>query len=327
MAADAAALAQIAARLAEALFGPPTLSRRQIAQQAGMDVVQARRLWQALGFPPVPDDEAIFTPADAAVLSSVRSLITLRGTSEDTVVQQTRVMGQALSRVADAQVAATLERVTALSPEGDTPVALSAALQAIVEQAPQFEQFVVHAWRRHLLAAVLRLAATPSLSEHALVVGFADLSGFTAFSRSIDVQTLAVMVDRFEALAYEHILERGGRVVKTIGDEVMFAVDEARPAAEIALALVEAYGRDAELPNIRVGLAMGPVLAWEGDLYGPTVNLASRLASFARPGAVLLADGLGDQLRDEAAFDLVHLRPVRLKGLGAERAWVLRRTR
>ena len=198
-------------------------------------------------------------------------------------------------------------------------------LQAIVEQAPQFEQFIVHAWRRHLIAASLRLAATPSTAERALVVGFADLSGFTAFSRSIDVPTLATMVDRFEALAYEHILDRGGRVVKTIGDEVMFAVDEPRPAGEIALALVEAYGRDADLPNIRVGLAVGPVLAWEGDLFGPTVNLASRLANFARPGAVLVSDELGALLGDDDTVTLRHLRPVRLKGVGDERAWVLRR--
>ena len=321
MADDGDALRRSADRLAAALLGPAGLSRRQIADQAGMEVAQARRLWQALGFSPVPDDAPVFTPFDAAVLAAVRTFIIERGTSEDVIVQQTRVIGQALARVADAQVAATLERVSAA--DADTP--LADAVVEIVDQAPRLEQFVQHAWRRHLVAAVLRLTATPSGTDRALVVGFADLSGFTAFSRSIDVSTLAAMVDRFEALAYEHIVERGGRVVKTIGDEVMFAVDEPRQAAEIALALVEAYGRDAELPNIRVGLAAGPVLAWEGDLFGPTVNLASRLASFAHPGAVLLADGLGAQLLDDPTLSLLHLRPVRLKGIGAERAWVLRR--
>jgi len=319
---DADALSRIAERLAEELIGPATLSRRQIAAEIGMDLEQARRLWRALGFPPVDDDDVVFTTADAAVLAAIRWLITERGTSEDVVVQQTRVVGQALARVADAQVSATAERATARTDDG---APITSALQAIVEQAPQFEQFVVHAWRRHLIAASLRLAATPSTTERAIVVGFADLSGFTAFSRSIDVPTLATMVDRFEALAYEHIVERGGRVVKTIGDEVMFAVDEPRPAGEIALALVEAYGRDADLPNIRVGLAVGPVLAWEGDLFGPTVNLASRLANFARPGAVLVSDELGALLGDADTFALRHLRPVRLKGIGAERPWVLRR--
>jgi len=323
MAEDGAALERIANQLAEALIGSATLSRREIAVQAGIDIEQARRLWQALGFPPVDDDDPVFTAADTAVLAAIHGMMAERGASEEMVVQQTRVVGQALARVADAQVSATLERVSTQLGDGGAP--LATAIQSIIEQAPQLEQFVRHAWRRHVIAAVLRLAAAPSSSGRETVVGFADLSGFTAFSRSVDVPTLAAMVDRFEALAYEHILRYGGRVVKTIGDEVMFAVDEPHQAAEIALALVEAYGRDAELPNIRVGLAMGPVLAWEGDLFGPTVNLASRLANFARPGAVLLAGGLGARLGDDARFILRHLRAVRLKGIGAERAWVLRR--
>src|SRR4030095_13516534 len=149
-----------------------------------------------------------------------------------------------------------------------------------------------------------------------------DLCGFTSRSQALDARELAAMVDRFEAIAYEQIPERGGRGVKTIGDEVMFAADDATAAAEIALGLVEAHARDPELPDVRAGLARGPVLAWEGDLFGPTVNLASRLVHFARPGTVLVADELGEQLRDEPAFALQHLRPVQLQGLGRAASWV-----
>jgi adenylate cyclase len=146
-------------------------------------------------------------------------------------------------------------------------------------------------------------------------------------SEALDPHELAVMVDRFEAIAYEQIPERGGRVVKMIGDEVMFAVEDGAFAADIAIGLVEAHARDATLPDIRVGLASGPTLAWEGDLFGPTVNLASRLVNFARPSSVLISDELGEQLKDDPRFDLRHLRSVRLHGIGRVRPWVLRRAR
>lgn len=319
-------LAAIARRMADQLLGPAEYTRREIVAAAGLTVEQARRLWQATGFPPVDDDERIFTPADLEVLRAVHAVMVERGASTQLVIQQTRVMGQALARVADAQVGAMLENAAIRHHREPTDAAISsAALRALEAQLPVFEHFVSHVWRRHLLAAALRLAAAPTGGEHATAVGFADLAGFTALSDSLDAGELAAMVDRFEALAYEHIVNGGGRVVKTIGDEVMFTVDEPRAAALVALALVEAYARDAELPDARIGMALGPVIAWEGDLFGPTVNLASRLANFARPGTVLLGDSLGAALPDDGTFVLRRLRGVKLKGLGSVRPWVLRR--
>jgi adenylate cyclase len=174
----------------------------------------------------------------------------------------------------------------------------------------------------------LRFAATTgdqAAATRTVVVGFADLVGFTAISQQLNEHELAAMVDRFEALAYEHIPERGGRVVKMIGDEVMFSVESAAAAAEMALALVEAFASDPALPDVRAGLALGPTLSWEGDLFGNTVNLASRLVNLARPGTVLISDELGYELEAQGIFELRHLRPLSLKGIGRVRAWVLRR--
>jgi adenylate cyclase len=112
-----------------------------------------------------------------------------------------------------------------------------------------------------------------------------------------------------------------------IGDEVMFAVDTSGFAADIAVALVEVHARDADRPGVRVGLASGPTLSWEGDLFGPTVNLASRLVNFAHPNTALVSDELGTQLTDDPRFELRHLRPVNLQGIGRVRPWVLRRAR
>ena len=299
--------------LAETLVGRPELTPVEVAQRAGMDLVQVRRLWRALGFPPVGDDVRFFTRDDVVVLGVVRELLERRGIELDALIQLTRVTGQSLARIADAQVTTTGAE---LAP-GDI-----GSLQAL---APELERLISYVWRRHLLAALLRHAANPSAAEHSSAVGFADLVGFTSLSQTLDSHELAAMVDRFEAIAYEHIPERGGRIIKMIGDEVMFAVDEAVAAAEIGLALVEAHARDAELPDVRVGLASGPTLAWEGDLYGPTVNLASRLVNLARPRSVIVSDELGLALQDVPGFALRHLRPVQLQGIGRVRSWVLRR--
>jgi len=313
--------------LADSLLGPATLTPLDVAREAGLDLDEARRLWRALGFPPVPDDERVFTRSDVEILRAVRAVVEVQIAHRDDLVQLTRVIGQALARVADAQVSATAERLERGREDGSATEVIPEDVTArIASLAPSLEHFLAYVWRRHLLAALRRRSAQPSARDASLAVGFADLVGFTALSQALEPRELAEAVDRFEAIAYEHIPEHGGRVVKTIGDEVMFAAESPADAAEIALALADAYHRDASLPGVRVGLAHGPTLAWEGDLFGPTVNLASRLVNLARPNTVLVADELGHALQGDARFALKHLRAVSLQGIGRTRLWVLRRS-
>ncbi|HEY8516177.1 MAG TPA: adenylate cyclase regulatory domain-containing protein [Candidatus Binatia bacterium] len=312
--------------LADLLLGKPELTALDVARETGLDLAESRKLWRALGFPPVGEEERVFTRVDVEVLRAVRTLIEADGVHPDDVVQVTRVIGQALQRVAEAQVSAVMERLQRERRErsGRAP---ADPLQRATTLAPALEQFLGYVWRRHLLAALRSRLATPTATDVPLAVGFADLVGFTSLSQAIETRELARIVDRFEAVAYEHIPEHGGRIVKMIGDGVMFASDEEGVAAEIALSLAEAYHAEPELPGVRVGLASGPTLAWEGDLYGPTVNLASRLANIARPNTVLAGEALGESLRDDPRFELRHLRPVQLQGIGRVRPWVVRRRR
>src|SRR5580765_3765165 len=159
-----------------------------------------------------------------------------------------------------------------------------------------------YTWKRHLQVAARRRMvreAGAAEGDHAQAVGFADLVGFTALSQQLDDHELAVIVDRFEATAYDIVGSLGGRVIKMIGDEVMFAVDDVAPAVEIALSLAEAYHDDESLSDVRVGLAYGPVLEREGDLFGPTVNLASRIVSIAYAGSVVVAAEVHDALEED----------------------------
>lgn len=306
---DPATLRATLQALAERLLGTAQLTAPQVAEAAGVSIEQGKQLWQALGFAPVADDQAIFTPVDVAMLRAARQLVE-EGVSEPRVLlQMARVIGQSLARVAAAEV------------ESGSGTARQEALSLpLVEQ---LEAFLGYAWRRHLVAAAARqVAAAEAATGGELAVGFADLAGFTAVSRQLEPQELAALVDRFEALAYDHIPLHGGRVVKMIGDEVMFAADDVAAGAAIALALARA--QVADLPPLRVGLAAGPVLAWEGDLFGPTVNLASRLVSLARPNTALVSDYVAQRLEDHPFFAVRRLPPVNLKGLGRERVYALR---
>src|SRR5262245_51882043 len=90
--------------LVESLVGRLELTSAEVARDGGIDLEEARRLWRALGFAPVPEDARIFTRADVDVLRLVRRLLDRDGLDLDVVVQIARLTGRALGRVADAQV-------------------------------------------------------------------------------------------------------------------------------------------------------------------------------------------------------------------------------
>src|SRR5207248_4383276 len=153
---------------------------------------------------------------------------------------------------------------------------------------PTIEGLVQYSWRRHVVAAAQRqlyFGSDAGTGQETLTVGFADMVGFTAISQQFDEHELAATVDRFESIAYDTIAEHGGRVVKMIGDEVMFVTDDDASGALIAMTLAEVYGDDENLPDVRVGLATGPVLSREGDDVGPAVNRASRIVNIDYAGS------------------------------------------
>ena len=195
---------------------------------------------------------------------------------------------------------------------------------AALEPLDRTPELLEYMWRRHVEAAARRLHAAEGLGQPA-AVGFADLVGFTALSQQLGDRELAELVDRFAGLSHDAVVGHGGRVVKMIGDEVMFAVDELRPAADLALDLADTYGGEEQLSDVRVGLAWGNVVSREGDLFGPTVNLASRIVGIARPGSVVVGPEVHERLDGEAGLRFRSMRPRTLKGIGRVHLWVLRR--
>src|SRR5665811_2239800 len=167
----------------------------------------------------------------------------------------------------------------------------------------------------------------PTLDSSGVVrcVGFADLVSFTGLVRRLSERELARVVQRFESLASDVVTAHGGRVIKTVGDEILFVAIGAAPAAAIALDLVEAMGQDDVLPDVRVGVASGRVISRLGDVFGNTVNRASRLTAVARPRTVLVDDAIAASLASTSGFEMSVLRRRTLRGIGPVTPWVLRR--
>ncbi|MCB0871658.1 MAG: adenylate/guanylate cyclase domain-containing protein, partial [Solirubrobacterales bacterium] len=192
---------------------------------------------------------------------------------------------------------------------------------------PQVEAVQAYAWRRHLLNAASRFLISPEYAEESapMAVGFADIVGYTRQSRSLRTNELTRLVDDFEAESLSIITELRGRIVKTIGDEVMYAADDPADAVEIALQLAERHEHDESFPELRVGVAWGDVVAHWGDVFGPSVNVAARLTSLARPGKVLIDRELADSVRDNPGYILRRLRRTSVKGYRRLEPWSVRR--
>jgi adenylate cyclase len=284
----------------------------------------AERFWRALGFPDPGPDERIFSDIDVEMLQLVDEFLRLGLVEHHVALQMARVIGSSVARIASAQIDAIEERIDEGTFEDGTEPAVLRARFLL----PAMPRILEYTWRRHMQASARRrlVRDTGASGERSVTVGFADLVGFTALSQQIDDRELAHIVERFEATAYDVVGGSGGRVVKMIGDEVMFAVDDIASGVEIALQLAEAYHDDESLSDVRVGLACGPALEREGDLFGPTVNLASRIVSIAYAASVVVSDEVHEALAERDGLRWKSLRTRHLKDIGRVQLWAVRRS-
>ena len=309
-------------RVEDLVLGPAVYTGQELADATGMALEDAERLWVELGFPPIAPDVRCFTEADAEVLRNVAEFRGWDVVGFEDIVGMTRVLGQAMARAAGAQARLTVTGAEMLE-AGDAGAQSEAeALEAAVNLGLEVsERFIDYVWRRHL-AAALRRALDPRPTE---VAGFADIVGYTRLSASLDHDQLEALLNRFHHVAAVHVGSQGGQVVKLIGDAVLFVVPDAPSAARAALGIRDELAQDEEAPAVRLGLAMGPLVHMEGDVYGDTVNRASRIAELAHPGTILADDAVAAGVEDSTDIVARAVRPHRLKGIGMTRCWSIRR--
>ena len=336
-AADAERLAGLEQRL---LGRPASMGRREVSAQAGVSLPEARRFWHSLGFQIVDDEDAMFTEADLEALREVTRLIREGGVDSALALDMTRAFARTADRLSVWQTQLVAESLMAhratTCADGeparvvDRDVAEDAA-ELLVSLADDIEPLLTYVWRRHLTSAISRMLADARSSEEhdasapPRVVGFADLVSFTALVRRMSERELGVLVQRFEQLASDVVTSHGGRIIKTVGDEVLFVHADPAAAAGIALDLVDAMAEDDVLPQVRVGMAQGKVVSRLGDVFGTTVNRASRLTSVTPPGTVLVDEGLASRLGAVSGFRTTPGRRRTLRGIGSVTPSVLHR--
>ena len=250
----------------------------EVADETGVTVDQLRRLWRALGFPE-HGLEVAFTKADAEAVSLLNEIVESGVIDFDTAVNLTRAVGQTMARLSDWEVGTLAHRVEELEAgEQATGSRSESALRMLHEINPAFENLLIYVWRRHLAAAVARVEELGANEEDLhiahVTVGFVDIVGFTALSNEIGQARIGDIVELFESRCADVVAGKRGRVIKSIGDSVLFVNDDPIRAYDTAEGIINVVGRDPRMPDVRVGLASGSVVMRLGDVFGPPVNMA-----------------------------------------------------
>lgn len=265
-----------------------TLTRVEVAERAGVPLELAQELWSQLGFPRTADDEVAFTEKDVAALEMTAELVSLGILEPDTRSALVRTWGRSYARLTEWQA----ELLGGLALQDDHPERRIGELVEVV--TPRVAELQDYVWRRHLVDAAQRLLHTMEEDPEGqrMAVAFTDIVGYTSRSKHLTEAELVELVEMFEDETTRAVTAVDGRVIKTIGDEVLDVADSPRVLVEVALALT-ARGEDEDdpYPRVRAGIAYGEVTTRLGDVFGATVNIAARLTSHARPGTVLVDRG------------------------------------
>jgi class 3 adenylate cyclase len=283
------------------------VSLAEAAEEAGLSLEEATTLWRALGFAVPADGSLPLTSAEASLLGLFVGLGE-EVVGEERLVGFARVLGWSTAVLGEALVDAF--RVQVEVPRLGAGAAYSEIVEQYTELAevafPTFVQALGVLVRAHMLR-VSRSAWAPDEQQAAVTrdqtIGFADLVGYTGHSRTLSTSDLAGAIGRFETRVTDLVSQFGGRLVKFIGDEAMFVVDDPATGCKLALALARRFDSDPALPPLRIGLAAGPVVALHGDYYGDVVNLAARLVKSADPSEVVVSEHLRGAVGDEFTFE------------------------
>jgi adenylate cyclase len=271
--------------------GGRRLTQREAAERAGVSLQMAARLGRACGLPDPGPDVPAATEADVDAFRFFAAAAELLG--EEVALRWARVAGASLARIAEATMSTvSMTRDASLIARGAPDLERAQQSAANAALLPPLWATLENLLRHHLDVANNRrfeLAfPRPGTDTVDLAIGFADLVDFTGLTERLSTSELGAALADFDARAADVIATRRGRLVKLIGDEVMFVAADAATGCDILVGLVEAFVADDVLPALRGGLAAGEVVARDGDYYGPAVNLAARVAKLAQPGTALV---------------------------------------
>lgn len=299
------------------------VSAREISAQVGLDLDQLTRFQRAAGLPHVDDPDArVFMKPDADTAVHIKRFLDL-GIDPDLMLTVVRVLTQGLANSAEVMRAAALAAV--LHP-GATELDTARGTQALASVAapllgPMIQDLLLLQLRRTMETEALnageRAAGAPLPGARPVAAAFADLVGFTTLGETVPAEQLEQLANRLAELGHDVAIPPV-RFIKTIGDAVMFVSPDTAALVDAVLNLDEAAAADGQLPPLRVGVAYGSAVSRAGDWFGSPINLASRVTSAARPGAVLVSEAAYEKIGEDSRFRWSFAGAKRLKGIGGE---------
>jgi adenylate cyclase len=283
------------------------VSAREAAEKHGVELELFERIQRAMGLPRIEDpDAAVLLRADAEAAKFTRDFLAA-GIDPDELVQITRLLGDGLSRAAEAMRYAALAAV--LHPAA-TELEIAKASESLVSGlapllGPLIQDVLLlqlrHAIETEAVNATERAEGQHLPGARLVTIAFADLGGFTRLGEALPPEDLERLAQRLADMTRE-VAVAPVRFIKTIGDEVMLVSPEPAPLLEAVLRLVDATDDDGDFPRLRVGVATGMAVSREGDWFGSPVNLAARVTGAARPGSVLVSESAREAIGDDERF-------------------------
>ena len=296
------------------------ISARQISDEVGIELDQLLRFQRASGLPQVDDpDAAVFMRPDGDTAVHIKRFLDL-GIDPEQMLTVVRVLAEGLSNAAEVMRSAALGPV--FHP-GVTELEIAKGFQALVSQAapllgPMIQDMLLlqlrHVAETDAINANERRAGAPLPGARLVACAFADLVGFTRLGEELPPEGIEQLSNRLAEIARE-VVVAPVRLIKTIGDAVMFVSTDTAALLDVMLGLVAATEADELLPQLLVGVAHGSAVSRAGDWFGSPVNLASRVTSAARPGAVLVSESAREQIGEDDRYRWSFAGSRRLRGV------------
>jgi adenylate cyclase len=295
-----------------------------IAKETGLENALIERIWQSIGFP--RSELEHLTPEDLQAVRYIAAVID-SGFPLVAFLQLVRVYGQAMSRIADAEVRLFHLYVhEPLMRDGVPGLEMAEEMENLARDLLPLaspimdylhQRFLQHFVEQDMVGHMeVELDQKEDLGRVKVAIAFADLAGYTRFTEEMGEEEAVSLVERFID-AVTDTLPEDARVVKTIGDEVMLVGQDVQALTDWAVGFQRLYR---ERPTPRIGIHYGVVLYRDGDYFGREVNLAARVVARARGGEVIVTDSVMDAIKTSDWLQFDEIGEVKLKGFDEPRA-------
>jgi len=317
------------------LGGAPALTARDLAERSGAQIADVEEFWLAMGFPAVEPDQVAFTARDLDAYRQWRDLTRSGAVDLATGRSLLRAQSHITDRLALWQVEALVEDAMRRMDLDDTSARM-VVLDQMREHVDFLGQSLVYSWQRQLESLLSRVDREVSRRGRESAkkrfplnrsLGFVDMVSYTS-SSTILGDRLVGLIEHFEDACRNAVTESGGRVVKMIGDAVFFIADDLPTGLRVVTSLIERLQADDDILPVRASFVRGDVFSRSGDVFGPPVNLASRLVDVAPVGQILTDPATAAAVaagKGGGGYELEEFPSAELRGFGTVAPYLLSR--